>query len=184
MTGQHSVSLIWCNGATFPLQPPAVEHGSTEATSRKPHPKTDPLRRHTWSLWSTGSDRRWIKDASLKTLECESINAPRELLHFIIHTNICKANVDEFTPLWTLMEVLFIFICMPFSVQQYCTGFCRSSVHHATQIAFPGFGYLFEDSNPSDTSLLLFCSTGRCLCLKSWWPWSLSRSSLFLPFFA
>lgn len=77
ITGQNGATVI-SNRATLGLQPPAVGRGSTGATSRKPRPRTDPPRRRTWSSWSTGSDRRWIKDASLKTLECESVNAPSQ----------------------------------------------------------------------------------------------------------
>lgn len=53
------------------FQLPVVEHGSIEVMLRRPPQRTDPLRLHTLSLWSMGLDRRWTRDALLKTRECE-----------------------------------------------------------------------------------------------------------------
>lgn len=105
------------NEPTLHLQPPAVERGSTGVLSRKRHLRTDPLRQHTWSLWSTGSARRWIRDASLKTLECKSLNASCQW-GFAFSLFLLKSAVDllslesffsppSFFPLGTLHPVQF-----------------------------------------------------------------------------
>lgn len=172
------------NGATLHLQPPAVERGSTEATSRKPHPRTDPLRRHTWSLWCMGSDRRWIRDASLKTLECESVNAPSEGAFVFRHSHQHLQGKCRFIHSTWNYGGGFVFISMHFSVQQRCTSFCRPSSHHDTLITYLGFGYLREDSNPCDTFLFLFCSTktSQTPGFDKLMTCCFSRSFLFLLF--
>lgn len=172
------------NRATLHLQPPAVEHGSTEATSRKPHPRTDPLRRHTWCLWCTGLDRRWIRDALLKTLECESVNTPSEGAFVFHHSHQhLQGKCRLIHSTWNF-DGGFVFICMHFSVQQRCASFCRLSVYHETSIAYLGFGYLCEDSDLCDTFLFLFCSTKITPGFDKFVTCCFSRSYFLPPFFS